>query len=72
MDLLEAYSFIKKSRAWISATEDFKELLAETSFEFPDKIQGMNNLFKHIESDPDLTKYLFEFFKKDIQELSLE
>jgi hypothetical protein len=32
----------------------------------------MNNLFKHIESDPDLTKYLFEFFKKDIQELSLE
>ena len=31
VDLLEAYSFIKKSGAWISATEDFKELLAETS-----------------------------------------
>ena len=72
VDLLEAYSFIKKSGAWISATEDFKELLTGTSFEFPEKIQGMNNLFKYIETNPDLTKYLFEFFKKDIQELSLE
>ena len=57
MDLLEAYSYIKKSGAWISATEDFNELLAETPFDFP---------------NPELTKYLFEFFKKDIQELSLE
>ena len=72
VDLLEAYSFIKKSGAWISATEDFKELLAETSFDFPEKIQGVNNLFKHIENDPDLTKYLFDFFKNDIQELSRE
>jgi|TARA_R110002020_G_scaffold234906_2_gene447042 RecA/RadA recombinase len=72
VDLLEAYSYIKKSGAWISATEDFNELLAETPFDFPDKIQGMNNLFKYIETNPELTKYLFEFFKKDIQELSLE
>ena len=72
VDLLEAYSFIKKSGAWISITDDFKEILAETSFEFPEKIQGMNNLFKHIESDRELTNYLFEYFKKDIAELALE
>ena len=72
VDLLEAYSFIKKSGACISITDDFKELLAETSFEFPEKIQGMNNLFKHIESNRELTNYLFEYFKKDIAELALE
>ena len=67
---MESFEFIKKSGAWISITDDFKDLLSENKLEFPEKIQGMNKVFKYIEDNPDLCNFLFNYFKKYIQEMS--
>ena len=61
---LEAWEFIKKTGAWISITEDFKEVLAEGGFSLPEKIQGENKLFSLIEEDSTLCQYLASYFKK--------
>ena len=65
-----AWEFIRKGGAWISATEDFKELLLENDLEFPEKVQGENNLFKTIEENEDLANFLVKYFKNAIGELS--
>lgn len=61
---LEAWEFIKKTGAWISITQDFKEVLAEGGFSLPEKIQGENKLFSLIEEDSTLCQYLASYFKK--------
>lgn len=61
---LEAWEFIKKTGAWISITEDFREVLAEGGFSLPEKIQGENKLFSLIEEDSALCQYLASYFKK--------
>ena len=61
---LEAWEFIKKTGAWISITQDFREVLAEGGFSLPEKIQGENKLFSLIEEDSALCQYLASYFKK--------
>ncbi len=61
---LEAWEFIKKAGAWISITEDFREVLSEGGFELPEKVQGENKLFSLIEDDSALCQYLVAYFKK--------
>lgn len=69
VDLLESFDFIKKSGAWITVAEDFREMLADSGFEFPEKVHGMNKLFDLIEKDEKLCKYLFDYFKDYIQSI---
>ena len=61
---LEAWEFIKKAGAWISITEDFREVLSEGGFSLPEKVQGENKLFSLIEDDSALCQYLVAYFKK--------
>ena len=61
---LEAWEFIKKAGAWISITEDFREILNEGGFSLPEKVQGENKLFSLIEDDSALCQYLVAYFKK--------
>ena len=70
VDLLYAWEFVSKSGAWISFTDDFKEILSDTDFELPDKVQGDNKLFALIEENKSLSLFLVEYFKNAIQELS--
>jgi RecA/RadA recombinase len=70
VDLLSAWEFVKKSGSWISITEDFKEVLSETDFSLPEKVQGENNLFKLIEENESLCEFLIGYFKNAIQEFS--
>ena len=70
IDLMYAWEFLKKGGAWISATEDFKDLLIENQLEFPEKIQGENNLFKLIEDNKNLSDFLVKYFKNAIAELT--
>ena len=70
LDLLLAWEFVKKSGAWISITDDFKEVLSDTDFTLPDKVQGENNLFKLIEENEGLCDFLISYFKNAIQEFS--
>jgi len=52
------------------AIDDFKEILSDTEFELPDKVQGDNKLFALIEENENLSLFLVEYFKNAIQELS--
>jgi RecA/RadA recombinase len=61
---LEAWEFIKKAGAWISITEDFREILNEGGFSLPEKVQGEHKLFSLIEDDSALCQYLVAYFKK--------
>jgi len=64
-----AWEFVKKSGAWLSITEDFKEVLQDTDFDLPEKIQGENNLFKLIEGNEGFCEFLVSYFKNAIEEL---
>jgi RecA/RadA recombinase len=66
VDMLYVWEFIIKKGSWISATDEFKELLTENQLSFPERIQGNENLFKHIESDRDLLAFLVSYFKQTI------
>lgn len=71
VDLMYAWEFIKKEKAWISFTEDFKEILDEDfGIDFDSKIQGDNKLFELIESNPKLSQFLINYFKQVVNELS--
>ena len=66
VDLLYAWEFVEKKGAWIKPSDDFKELLDSKGFDFPDKIQGDNNLFKTIEDNKELSAFLIDYFKEQI------
>jgi intein/homing endonuclease/RecA/RadA recombinase len=66
VDLLLAWELVNKSGAWFSPSEDFLQLLAENSLTFPPKIQGEASLFKSVEEDSALLKFLIEYFRKMI------
>ena len=70
VDLLYAWEFIEKRGAWIKPVEEFKELLVENGFDFPETIQGDNNLFKIIEDDNKLCEFLVNYFKASINNLN--
>ena len=66
VDLLLAWELVNKSGAWFSPSEDFLQLLDENSLTFPPKIQGEASLFKAVEEDSALLKFLIEYFRKMI------
>ena len=66
IDLLYAWEFVEKKGAWIKPTDDFKELLDSNNLDFPEKIQGDNNLFKTIEENKGLCDFLINYFKEQI------
>jgi len=70
VDLLYAWEFLQKKGSWIQVTDEFKEILIENGLEFPDKIQGDNNVFKIIEEDEKIASFLVSYFKNAIGELS--
>ena len=70
VDLLYAWEFLEKKGAWVKPVEEFKDLLAENGFEFPESIQGDNNLFKVIEDDDKLCAFLVNYFKLSINSLN--
>jgi len=70
VDLLYAWEFVKKSGSWYNTTEEFKDLLSENKLEFPEKLQGESNVFKTIEDNPRLSKFLVSYFKNAIGELT--
>ena len=66
VDLLLAWEMVIKSGAWFSPSEDLLQMLAEAGLAFPEKIHGEAALFKAIEEDEALLKYLVEYFRKMI------
>ena len=58
VDLLMLWEFITKKGSWLSATEEFDELLVENGFPRFEKIQGQEALFNFIEADKNLSNFL--------------
>jgi hypothetical protein len=70
VDLLYMWEFVTKKGAWITIGEEFKELVSDIVADLPEKIQGEANLFKMIEENEELCKFLINYFKSNIGELS--
>lgn len=68
IDLMYMWEFIRKKGAWIMIEEELKELVKEVAPDLPNSIQGENNLFKTIESNENLSKFLVNYFKSNIHE----
>jgi hypothetical protein len=49
---------------WITVSPDFIKELEDDGFEFPEKIQGLDNLYKVLQDNEKLTNYLFDKFSK--------
>jgi hypothetical protein len=69
VDLLYAWEFMVKSGAWVKPSEDFIELIKELNIEIPSNFQGENGLFKFIDENPSLIKFLSNYFKTSINEI---
>jgi len=69
VDLLYAWEFMNRSGAWVKPSEDFIELVKELNLEIPENFQGEKGLFKFIEDNPTLIKFLTSYFKNSINEI---
>jgi RecA/RadA recombinase len=65
-DLLWSWEFLTKRGTWISATEDFAEVMAEAGFEWPKSLQGNPAIFKYIDENPDQAQFLKNYFRAAI------
>lgn len=63
VDLLLAWELVAKSGAWFAPSEDFIQLLAEKELSFPEKIHGEAALFKVVEENQELCKFLISYFR---------
>jgi RecA/RadA recombinase len=63
-DMLIQWGFAKKSGAWIAFDEELvKEVKNHSKKDFPEKIQGMDQLRTFLESNSEICTYLFNKFK---------
>jgi RecA/RadA recombinase len=69
VDLLYAWEFMERSGAWVKPSEDFIELVKDLGLEIPENFQGEKGLFKFIEENPSLIKFLTNYFKQSINEI---
>ena len=69
VDLLYAWEFMNKSGAWVKPSDDFIELIKELNIEVPENFLGEKALFKFIEENPELVKFLSNYFKSSINEI---
>jgi RecA/RadA recombinase len=69
VDLLYAWEFMNRSGAWVKPSDDFLELVKELNLEIPENFQGEKGLFKFIEDNSILIKFLTNYFKNSINEI---
>lgn len=61
-DLLIAWKYIEKKGAWFIFSDEIIAELKSVNIDVPESVQGMNNLYALLESNKELTKYLFNKF----------
>lgn len=62
-EMLILWEFVKKSASWLAFDEEALKEFREIDNELPEKIQGVDNLRKYLETKPKLVEYLFKKFK---------
>jgi RecA/RadA recombinase len=68
VDLLYAWEFVERAGPWIKPSEDFIDLIKEIQIQVPENFQGEKALFKFIEENPILIKFLTNYFKQSISQ----
>ena len=63
-DLILSWEMGKRAGAWISFAPEFLADLKEQDIEWPEQIQGLNNLYKELEENTKAKEYLFNKFSK--------
>ena len=58
-----------RSGAWVKPSEEFLELVKEVGIEIPENFSGEKGLFKFIEDNSNLCKFLITYFKNSINEI---
>jgi len=66
VDMLLAFSLLEKNGAWLSWSHPLYEELKTVDNEIPEQIQGMDKTRQYLESQPKITGYLVEKFKKTL------
>lgn len=61
VDLLIMWGYFEKKGAWFKITENIRKPILEAGLEFPELIQGMDNIYKVLEDSAPLTKCLYDF-----------
>jgi RecA/RadA recombinase len=65
VDLMMGWEMVQRTGGWFRFTEEIRaEILEKTGVEVPEKIQGVDNLYKLLEDDKTLSSYLFGKFLK--------
>lgn len=65
VDLLLAFEQLKKAGSWLKLNPDMRNEIKEaTGFEFPEQMQGIDNIYKLLEEQPAVTSFLFNHFLK--------
>tara|TARA_Y100000004_G_scaffold196884_2_gene268555 strand:+ start:413 stop:1504 length:1092 start_codon:yes stop_codon:yes gene_type:complete len=65
VDMLLAFDMAKKAGAWVTISDELvDEVEKETKLEFKKQHQGMDNLRKYFEENPNIGKYLFNKFRE--------
>jgi len=64
LDMMFAFQMAVKKGAWISLSEDLIAELNSKSIEHESKFQGEQKLLNYLESNQDLSNFLYEEFKK--------
>lgn len=63
VDLLFMWELLEKNKAWIKVTQNLRdEVKDNTKIELPEQIQGIENCYKLLEDNPNITKYLYGKF----------
>mgnify|MGYP003643297605 CR=1 FL=1 len=65
IDFCLMWEFIERRGAWFSFSEEFTELTKDEEG-FPEKVQGLDGVYKEVESRPALVDKLFKFCKDQI------
>ena len=64
LDMMFAFQMAIKKGAWISFSEDLIAELESKSIEYESKFQGEQKLLNYLESNQELSNFLYEEFKK--------
>lgn len=64
IDVLLMFEMIAAKGAWVTVSDELIEELKKVEMEIDKQHQGMDNFRMYLESNPKITQYLFEKFKK--------
>lgn len=64
IDMMYLFDMIQKKGAWISFADSLIKELKDAGLKVPEKIQGEPKLLEYLESNPEITEFMYKDFQK--------